>query len=212
MHPSEDRFTIDEKYAYGMILYAMGGRAAEELFLNMQSSGAGNDILKATDVARKMVCNWGMSKKVGPLAIGKKEDEAVFMGRGVDSREAYSESTAKIVDEEVHRLVNGAYDEALNMLKENREKLIAQAEALLIKETLNADEILRVIDGEDVVSPEETAAYEQRKKQFETWAAANQEDPKQGPVARSDENGDQKEEGDNQDDRSLKQQTTPLNT
>lgn len=169
MLPKEDRLSLSKEYAEGMIIYAMGGRAAEELIFNGKTSGASDDIKKATDIARRMTCNWGMSEKIGPLAIGKR-DEEVFMGRGMNSGEMHSERVAQDVDDEIRRLVGQGYEKALNILKENREKLVEIAEALLIKETLHKDEIQRIMAGENVVTEDEIAAYKKRIEVAKNWS------------------------------------------
>jgi cell division protease FtsH len=124
----------------------MGGRAAEEIVLNRITTGAGNDIERATDLARKMICEWGMSEKLGPLTFGKK-DEEIFLGREIATRRDYSESTAIEIDNEVKRLVMDNYERAKNILRENIKALRAIAEALLEKEVLDAPEIDKLIEG-----------------------------------------------------------------
>jgi len=167
--PAEDRFTITKEFAEAMILYAMGGRAAEELIFNIKTTGASNDIEKATDIARKMVCNWGMSDRIGPLAVGKKEDEEIFLGRGVSPSNNFSQHVAQTIDEEIHRIVTDSYTKALNILRENKNKLVGLAEALLIKETLNSSEMSRILAGEDIVTEEELVAYNKRKEVAKNW-------------------------------------------
>ena len=167
--PSEDRFTMTKEFAEAMILYAMGGRAAEELIFNIKTTGASNDIHKATEIARKMVCNWGMSDKIGPLSIGKKEDEEIFIGRGMSPSDSFSQKIAQTVDEEIHRLVTEGYQKALAILSENKAKLVALAEALLVKETLNSSEMNRVISGENIVTEEEVKAYKKRREVAKNW-------------------------------------------
>ena len=169
MLPKEDRWSLSKEYAEGMIVYAMGGRAAEELIFNGQTSGASDDIKKATDIARHMTCHWGMSDKIGPLAIGKR-DEEVFMGRGVSSGEMHSERVAQDVDDEIRRLVGQGYEKAMNILRENKEKLVEIAEALLIKETLHLGEIQRIMAGENVVTEDEIAAYKKRIEVAKNWS------------------------------------------
>lgn len=169
MLPKEDRWSLSKEYAEGMIVYAMGGRAAEELIFNGQTSGASDDIKKATDIARRMTCHWGMSDKIGPLAIGKR-DEEVFMGRGTSSGEMHSERVAQDVDDEIRRLVSQGYEKAMNILKDNREKLVEIAEALLIKETLQKDEIQRIMAGENIVTEDEIAAYKKRIEVAKNWS------------------------------------------
>ncbi len=168
MLPDEDRLTLTKSYAESVILYAMGGRAAEELMFNIRTSGAGDDIQKATDIARKMVCQWGMSDKIGPRAVGKR-GEQVFMGRGSDSSDFYSETLAQQIDEEIESIVTGAYGRALKILETNKDKLIALAEALLIKEILDAEEMKRVMAGENVVSEEEMTNYKKRTEKERDW-------------------------------------------
>lgn len=186
MFPSEDRFSFSKDYAEGFVLYAMGGRAAEEIFLKMQSSGASDDIKKATDTARKMVCSWGMSEKVGPLAIGKKEGEEIFMGRGFNQDEAYSEKLAQIVDEEIQSIVKTAYKQALQILSDNKDMLIALAEALLVKETLNAKEMNLIVEGKNIITEEEIAAYEKRNELAKNW----QHEPEEEEETSQDKNSD----------------------
>ena len=161
--PNEDRYTITKEYAEGMIAYAMGGRAAEELIFHKQTTGAGDDIKKATDIARKMVCNWGMSDKLGPLALGKQQEE-VFLGRDINSSRDFSEKVAEEVDKEIHRFVSQGYKMAFNLLKQNRQKLADLAESLLIKETLDAKQIATILEGQTVVSEDERKAFEEAQK------------------------------------------------
>jgi cell division protease FtsH len=168
MLPTEDRLTLTKEYAEGMILYAMGGRAAEELIFGIQTSGAGDDIKKATEIARKMVCSWGMSEKIGPIAIGKK-DEEVFVGRSFAADESFSQKIAQQIDEEIHHFVNSAYQKAFQILKDNKEKLIALSEALLIKETLDAKDMEKVMNGENIVTAEEIENYQKRIAYAHSW-------------------------------------------
>jgi cell division protease FtsH len=144
--PTDDRYTFPREFLYNNIAILMGGRAAEEIVLNRITTGAGNDIERATDLARKMVCEWGMSEKMGPLTFGKK-DEEIFLGREISTRRDYSESTAIDIDNEVKHLVMENYDRAKNILRENIKALRAIAEALLVKEVLDAPEIDKLISG-----------------------------------------------------------------
>ena len=145
--PENEKFTQTREQAEDMIAILMGGRCAEELVFAHQTTGAGNDIEKATDLARKMVCEWGMSERMGPLAFGKKEEQ-IFLGREIAQHQDYSEQTAIDIDAEVKRIVLRNYERAKKLLMENREKLNYLAEALLEHETLDADQIDRVIRGE----------------------------------------------------------------
>ena len=164
MLPAEDRYTLTKEYAEGMIAYAMGGRAAEELIFNKQTTGAGDDINKATDIARKMVCNWGMSDRLGPLSLGKKDGDEVFLGREIGGSRNYSEKVAEEIDAEIRFFVTTGYEIALKILTDKRDKLEALAESLLIKETLDRPQIEAIMRGDDVVSDDERKAFEDAQK------------------------------------------------
>src|SRR5256712_13680900 len=120
-----------------MLTVLMGGRSAEEIFLGHLTTGAGNDIERATDIARNMVCEWGMSE-LGPLAYGKK-DEAIFLGREIAQHRDYSEDTAIQIDKEVKRIVNGGYENAKKLLAKNRDTLERIAQALIELEVFDAN-------------------------------------------------------------------------
>ena len=143
---------IDEKHGYsreyinGRLAILMGGRAAEELIFNEMTTGAGNDIEQATGIARKMVCEWGMSDVVGPMTFGKKNEE-VFLGREIQSQRDYSEDMAKIIDEEVVKIVRKAQKTAERILKKDIAKLHSIADALLEKETIDGDDVLAIVNG-----------------------------------------------------------------
>jgi cell division protease FtsH len=126
----------------------MGGRIAEELFLNQMSTGAGNDIERATDMARKMVCEWGMSD-LGPLTFGKKEEQ-IFLGREIAQHRDYSEDTAIKIDQEVRKLVNTGYSTAKEILSNNRDTLEKIARALIEREVLDANEIKLLVEGKEL--------------------------------------------------------------
>jgi len=138
--PIDDRYTYSSDYLEKALAVLMGGRAAEELALNHMTTGAGNDLERATELARKMVTEWGMSAKLGPLTFGKK-DEQIFLGREIAKHKDYSEKTAVEIDEEVKRIVFDAYATAKNLLTENRDILETFAKALLEKETMDGAEI-----------------------------------------------------------------------
>jgi cell division protease FtsH len=143
--PEDDKHTYTRGYLEGMLAVLMGGRSAEEIFLGHITTGAGNDIERATDIARNMVCEWGMSE-LGPLAYGKK-DEAIFLGREIAQHRDYSEDTAIQIDKEVKRIVNGGYEKAKNLLVSNRETLESIAQALLEREVLDANEVKLLMEG-----------------------------------------------------------------
>jgi cell division protease FtsH len=142
--PTDDRYTYPKEYLYNNIAILMGGRAAEEIVLKHMTTGAGNDIERATELARKMVCEWGMSEKMGPLSFGKKEQE-IFLGREISQHRDYSEHTAVEIDHEVKRLVVENYERAKSLLSANLKVLKALAEALLEREVLDAPEIEKII-------------------------------------------------------------------
>ena len=146
--PVDDRHNYYKNYLETRIAILMGGRLAEELFLEQMSAGAGNDIERATELARKMVCEWGMSQ-LGPLNFGKKEEQ-IFLGREIAQHRDYSEATAIQIDQEVRKLVIEGYDTAKKILSENREVLTKIAQALIEREVLDAIEIKMLIDGQEL--------------------------------------------------------------
>jgi cell division protease FtsH len=142
--PTDDRYNYPKEYLYNTIAILLGGRVAEEVFLKHITTGAGNDIERATDLARKMVCEWGMSEKMGPLTFGKKEEE-IFLGREIAKHRDYSETTAVDIDNEVKRLVFENYERAKDIIIKNMNALKGIAEALLEREVLDAQEIDKII-------------------------------------------------------------------
>jgi cell division protease FtsH len=155
--PTDDRYSYSKVFLYNNLAILMGGRVAEELVLNQITTGAGNDLERATDLARKMVCEWGMSDELGPLTFGKK-DEEIFLGREIATRRDYSEEIALKIDSEVKRLVTENYERTKRMLLENMASLKALAEALLEKEVLDAPEIDKIIQGATAQVPQEVPA------------------------------------------------------
>jgi len=146
--PVDDRHNYYKNYLETEIAILMGGRIAEELFLNVMSTGAGNDIERATDMARKMVCEWGMSD-LGPMTFGKKEEQ-IFLGREIAQHRDYSEDTAIKIDQEVRKLVNKGYTTAKQILSDNRDALERIARALIEREVLDANEIKMVVEGQEL--------------------------------------------------------------
>ncbi|HEX3595331.1 MAG TPA: ATP-dependent zinc metalloprotease FtsH, partial [Polyangiaceae bacterium] len=145
--PTEDRHTLTRKQLLARIAMALGGRVAEELVFSEITSGAADDIKRATRMARAMICELGMSDRLGPLAYGEQE-ENVFLGREITQRrEDYSEDTAKQIDEEIRAIVDKQYELARKIITENRDKLDRISEMLLERETLDAEEILAAIEG-----------------------------------------------------------------
>ncbi len=143
--PETDKHNYTKDYLATQIAVMMGGRLAEEIFLNQTSTGAGNDIERATEMARKMVCEWGMSG-LGPLTFGKKEEQ-IFLGRELAQHRDFSEETARQIDAEVRRIVNTGYDSAKKLIEENKDKLARIAEALLEREVLDAAELKLILEG-----------------------------------------------------------------
>ncbi|MCD4653613.1 ATP-dependent zinc metalloprotease FtsH, partial [bacterium] len=145
MHlPEEDRFNHSEKNLLIQIAILMGGRAAEDLMLDMFTTGAANDISRATEIAKKMVTVFGMSEKLGPISY-KKENEHVFLGREITSSQSHSQETAQLIDDEVKRIVLCSYTKAKNLLETHSDQLRALAEALLVHEVLDSDQVNKII-------------------------------------------------------------------
>ena len=163
--PMDEKHKWSKEYCLDFVALTMGGRAAEILIFNELTTGARDDIDKATSLARKMVCEWGMSEKLGPLSFGQKEEQ-IFLGREIARHRDYSERTAEMIDDEVRSLVESQFSRAMAMLKENEATLVRVAEELLEREVLDGEDIQKIVRGEDL-----------------------------GPIRREDrENGDGKEE------------------
>jgi len=143
--PIDDKHSYSKDYLEAQLAILMGGRVAEEMFMNHITTGAGNDIERATDLARKMVCEWGMSE-LGPMSFGKKEEQ-IFLGREIAQHRDYSEATAIEIDKEVRGLVDSGYKRSRTILTDGREALIRIAEALLEREVLDGAEVKALIDG-----------------------------------------------------------------
>lgn len=138
--PVDEKHTYPKEHLLSNIAILMGGRAAEEIVLNTQTTGAGNDLERASNLARKMICEWGMSEELGPITFGKKEEQ-IFLGREISQHRDYSEETAKEIDEEVKKMLTTAHDTACRMIRDNIDTVHAMANALLEKESLNSDDI-----------------------------------------------------------------------
>jgi cell division protease FtsH len=143
--PEKDRLSATKEFLLGQIATAMGGRIAEDIFIGSITTGASNDIEKATEIARAMVCEYGMSE-LGPLTFGKKEEQ-IFLGREIAQHRDYSEDTAIKIDNEVKKIIAEQYDRARNVIIENKDALVRLAEALLEFETLDSVQIRRVVAG-----------------------------------------------------------------
>ena len=152
--PIDDKHTYTKEFLEAQLAVLMGGRAAEEIFLNHITTGAGNDIERATEIARQMVCEWGMSS-LGPLTFGKKE-EAIFLGREIAQHRDYSEDTAIKIDGEVRIIVNMGYSRARNILETYRDALERVAQALLDREVLDAHELKLLLEGKPLPEKPQT--------------------------------------------------------
>lgn len=145
--PTDDRHMYSRTYIQTTLIHLMGGRAAEKIIFDHLTTGAGNDIERATSVARKMVCEWGMSDLVGPVAFGKKEEE-VFLGRDIATSKNYSEETAVIIDKEIQKIVRDAENKAVDLIRENINYLHAIANALIERETIDTDDLDLIMAGQ----------------------------------------------------------------
>jgi cell division protease FtsH len=157
--PTEDRVSMDKVKAENMIAFLMGGRVAEEVIFNQKTTGAGNDIERATEIARKMVCEWGMSDELGPLSFGRKE-EHIFLGREISQHRDYSEQTALTIDREIRKIVDANHRRAKQIVTENLEALKRIAEALIEYETIDGAEVDLLIRGEKITRPAKVEAVE----------------------------------------------------
>ena len=153
--PLDEKHTYTRDYLLNTLSVLMGGRAAEELVLQHLTTGAGNDIERSTELARKMVCNWGMSEYLGPLAFGKRE-EHIFLGREISQNRDFSEDTARLIDSEIKKFVETSYQRARSLLREHENALHALANALLEKETLDSNEVDAIVSQYVATPPEST--------------------------------------------------------
>jgi cell division protease FtsH len=149
--PIDDKHSYNKEYLLAQLAILMAGRIAEEKYMHHMTTGAGNDIERATDLARKMVCEWGMSE-LGPLSFGKKEEQ-IFLGREISQHRDYSEETAIRIDEQVKKLVQGGYDTATGVIDQYTEALVKIAESLLIREILDGNEVMQLIKGQTLAPP-----------------------------------------------------------
>jgi cell division protease FtsH len=175
--PEKDALNLSKQKAVNMIAFLFGGRAAEELVFNDITTGAGNDIERATDIARRMVCEWGMSEKLGPLAYEKREGP-VFLGMQSNGSKEYSEAKAEEIDREVYTLVTGGYEKAKQILHENMEILHRISQALLEHETIDGSEVEMLTRGgtlEDLRRDRATRARDMAQEQAQGRVAEEEE-------------------------------------
>lgn len=167
--PIDDRYTYPKEFLLNTLSVLLGGRAAEEIIFGHLTTGAGNDIEKATEIARKMVCEWGMSEKLGPLTFGKVEEQ-IFLAKEITKHKNYSEKTAEDIDNEIKKFVKERYEYSKNLLTDNRSLLEKLAAALLEKETLDASELDAIVQGKEISASK--PAKSEENKGAETEAAA----------------------------------------
>lgn len=171
--PKEEKMSIDKVRSENLIAFLMGGRLAEEIVLKQRTSGAGNDIERATELARRMVCEWGMSDVLGPLTFGQKE-EAIFLGREIAQHRDYSEETAQTIDREVRNIVERNYQRAKKIIEDNVQLLHDLAGALLEHETIDGGEVDQIIKGMKIVrqtpAPQAVVAAEKGKPETDGGA------------------------------------------
>ena len=169
MLPKEDRYYATRSELLAQLKVFLGGRVAEAVVLNEISTGAQNDIERATELVRKMICEYGMSETMGPIAFGKKQEQ-VFLGRDISRDRNYSEEVAHSIDKEVRKMMEEAYTSVESILRENIEQLHVIAAALIEKETLEAEELLRLVQMEDASAS--TEATETSAEEAAAEAAA----------------------------------------
>ena len=183
--PTEDRYQITRDDAENSIAVFLGGRAAEALVYPQVGAGAADDIKKASAYARHMVTTWGMSDRLGPIAFGQGE-QPVFLGRDLHQQRNYSEQTAIAIDEEVHRIISTAYERAKKILDDNNDKLEVMAKALLERETLDGEDVLMILRGEELEplgpAPEPKRASVSDDDAEKAGAEDEDEGPATGPV------------------------------
>ena len=150
--PTDEKHNYSKNYLVDQIGILLGGRIAEEITTGNITTGAGNDLERATDLARRMVCEWGMSEAMGPLTFGKKEEQ-IFLGREIAQHSDYSEDTALKIDGEVQKIVGDQYKRCTALLTENKQKLTDIADALLAREVLDADQVRRIVNGHPLDDP-----------------------------------------------------------
>jgi cell division protease FtsH len=154
--PADEKHNYSRDYLNDQIAILLGGRIAEEITTNSLTTGAGNDLERATELARRMVCEWGMSDAMGPLTFGKKEEQ-IFLGREIAQHQDYSEDTALKIDHAVKYFVTGNYQRARDLLQEQKDALVKIADALLAREVLDADQVRRLAAGLPLDEPQSVA-------------------------------------------------------
>lgn len=201
--PKEDMLNLTTVKAHNLISFMMGGRCAEELIFNEKTNGASNDIERATELARHMVCTWGMSEKIGPINYGSNRDQP-FVGMG-DSHQDYSPSTANEIDKEIADIVNRNYQRAKDILEKEKEVLIKISEALIVWETLDLEQIKDIMDGKDIGLPVVEKKVKKEDSGSEESVATKKEEDKEdnGQSGLADNGGDSPKMNSGEDSGSL---------
>jgi cell division protease FtsH len=174
--PTEDRYSQDRDRLLSMIAVLFGGRIAEELFMHQMTTGASNDFERATELARRMVTQWGMSDELGTMVYGENEGE-IFLGRSIQTHKNVSESTMQKVDSEIRRIIDQQYGVARKLLEENREKVEAMAAALLEFETLDAEQIADIMSGKPPRPPKPSGSQAPSKPSSDGGGAQGETAP-----------------------------------
>ena len=187
--PVDERHTLRESYCRARMAYTLGGRVAEKIIFGEVTTGATNDYAQATELARRMVCDWGMSERLGPMSYGPKQEE-IFLGRDIGHRREYSDRTAEAIDEEIKALITEAADKARKLLKENTPMLHAMAEALLEHEVLDDLQLDKLMNGEKLEPPSKNGRNQAHGEEPEAEEKAVEEPSAaadQGDVVSTDE-------------------------
>lgn len=174
--PEDDRHNYSKDYLLDTVCVCMGGRVSEEIFIGKITTGAGNDLEKATDIVRRMVCHWGMSEKIGPMTVGRRNDEILF-GRDFIQRSEHSEHMAELVDEEVQTILRQQYDRARELITKNKDKLELLARALLERETLTVEEITYLMEHGKLPAASGESGTEKDTPRPETSEPAQRPEP-----------------------------------
>jgi cell division protease FtsH len=173
--PEEEKFNYSREYLLARLQVILGGRAAEHLIFDTFTTGGGDDLKKAKEISHNMVCDYGMSEKIGHVSLGNGDDE-VFLGQDIGSQRNYSEKTAEIVDEEISEITSSCFENAVETLKEHREDLDDLAEALIERESLERHEIYEILGLEDELKEEREQKEEQDRDVSQDSEEVNREE------------------------------------
>ena len=198
--PEEERLNMTKQKAHNMIAFLFGGRAAEELIFEDYTTGAGNDIERATEIARRMVCEWGMSESLGPLTFEKREGP-VFLGMQTKNEKDYSDATAQKIDEEVTKFITDGHKKAQEILKDNVKILHNLAEALLEKETLDGEEVSMIMEGRTLKDIEDLRNKRQKGLAAENKKHKKSKEDKEKRKKKAKAEADKKDDKDNKEDK-----------